>query len=290
MRQTFLDVFGLPEDATEADIKKKYREFVLKVHPDVNPSPNAEVQFRLIQKAYEYLMNEDKQIDLMYRQYRTSKSKDSKNSDQLFTEDEKRAEIRERAKFHSKMAHKEAREVEESVFQLLTNHWFWYVVRGFAVVAIVFGVIIFADYIIPNEVKMDRIRNMIHSHIFQKNTLLFVSNDKVDVPDDIYRGVEKGDSLGLEYSAILHEFVGYRIKRKSQTEPVLVKELNLFTLFPLVPLWFLIPGILFFYQKNEVRFYLLYFVTCVAYPSVMLHYILRENKLVFIGEFLGKLI
>ncbi|MGB0404065.1 MAG: J domain-containing protein [Salibacteraceae bacterium] len=289
MRQTFLDVFGLPSDASEVDIKKKYRELVLKVHPDVNPSPNAEVQFRLIQKAYEYLMNEDQQVDMLYRQFNNSKATKPRKSDQLFNEDEKRAEMKERAQYYSEIAHKEARRVEESVFQLLTNHWFWHVVRGLAVCSIVFGCLIFTDFIIPNQVKMDRVRNMVHSHIFQKNTIYFTTEEKVDVPDNIYRGIEKGDSLGLEYSSILREFVGYRIKRSNETETGLVKEINLFTLFPLVPLWFLIPGILFFYQENKVRFYLLYFVTCFAYPGIMLHYILRENKLIFISEYLSNL-
>lgn len=52
-------VLGIKESASEKVIKKAYRRLAMKWHPDKNPdNPDAEVRFRKIQQAYEYLIND----------------------------------------------------------------------------------------------------------------------------------------------------------------------------------------------------------------------------------------
>lgn len=54
------DVLGVDEDASQEEIKKKYRELARKHHPDRNPDdPNAEEKFKEIQKAYSILSDEE---------------------------------------------------------------------------------------------------------------------------------------------------------------------------------------------------------------------------------------
>jgi len=48
-------VLGIPAGADEAAIKKAYRRMVKQWHPDVCREPDAEAQFRAIQRAYEIL-------------------------------------------------------------------------------------------------------------------------------------------------------------------------------------------------------------------------------------------
>ena len=55
------DVLGVDEDASQEEIKKKYRKLARKHHPDRNPDdPNAEEKFKEIQKAYSILSDEEK--------------------------------------------------------------------------------------------------------------------------------------------------------------------------------------------------------------------------------------
>lgn len=55
------DVLGVDEDASQAEIKKKYRTLARKHHPDRNPDdPDAEEKFKEIQKAYSILSDEEK--------------------------------------------------------------------------------------------------------------------------------------------------------------------------------------------------------------------------------------
>ena len=48
-------IFGLPLHATQDDIKKKYKELVLKYHPDRNNDPNAHNVMVDIIEAYKFL-------------------------------------------------------------------------------------------------------------------------------------------------------------------------------------------------------------------------------------------
>ncbi|WP_270887692.1 molecular chaperone DnaJ [Pedococcus sp. 5OH_020] len=46
---------GVARDASAEDIKRAYRRMARKLHPDVNPSPEAEEQFKKVSQAYDVL-------------------------------------------------------------------------------------------------------------------------------------------------------------------------------------------------------------------------------------------
>lgn len=52
----YYDLFGLSNDASEEDIKRRYRELVKKYHPDRNNSPESNSNFQKITEAYEGLL------------------------------------------------------------------------------------------------------------------------------------------------------------------------------------------------------------------------------------------
>jgi len=49
------EVLGVSRDASADEVKKAYRKLARQLHPDVNPSPEAEAQFKLVTHAYEVL-------------------------------------------------------------------------------------------------------------------------------------------------------------------------------------------------------------------------------------------
>ncbi|GGB69418.1 molecular chaperone DnaJ [Knoellia flava TL1] len=51
---------GVARDATADDIKKAYRRAARKLHPDVNPGPEAEEQFKKVSQAYDVLSDAEK--------------------------------------------------------------------------------------------------------------------------------------------------------------------------------------------------------------------------------------
>ncbi len=61
LEKDFYAVLGVPENASQADIKKAYRKLARKLHPDANPDvPNAEERFKEVSEAYAVLGEEDR--------------------------------------------------------------------------------------------------------------------------------------------------------------------------------------------------------------------------------------
>jgi len=57
----YYEVLGVPRDATEAEIKKAYRQLALQCHPDRNPNNReAEERFKEVNEAYAVLSDQDK--------------------------------------------------------------------------------------------------------------------------------------------------------------------------------------------------------------------------------------
>lgn len=59
-KKDYYEVLGVSKDASEADIKKAYRELVKKYHPDSNPDPGAEAKFKEISEANNVLSDAEK--------------------------------------------------------------------------------------------------------------------------------------------------------------------------------------------------------------------------------------
>ncbi len=67
-KRDYYEVLGLSKNASEADIKKAYRQMAIKFHPDKNPGdPKAEEKFKEAAEAYEMLSEPNKKA--RYDQY-----------------------------------------------------------------------------------------------------------------------------------------------------------------------------------------------------------------------------
>jgi molecular chaperone DnaJ len=59
-KRDYYEVLGVSRDAADADVKKAYRRLAMKHHPDRNPDPAAEGQFKEVKEAYEVLSDQEK--------------------------------------------------------------------------------------------------------------------------------------------------------------------------------------------------------------------------------------
>ena len=58
--KNYYDILGVKKDASDADIKKKYRKLVRQYHPDVSDAPDSDAKIAEINNAYETLRDKDK--------------------------------------------------------------------------------------------------------------------------------------------------------------------------------------------------------------------------------------
>ncbi|WP_350561768.1 DnaJ C-terminal domain-containing protein [Psychrobacter sp. CAL346-MNA-CIBAN-0220] len=61
--KNYYDTLGVKKDASDADIKKKYRKLVRQYHPDVSDDPDADNKIAEINNAYETIRDKDKRAE-----------------------------------------------------------------------------------------------------------------------------------------------------------------------------------------------------------------------------------
>ena len=61
--ENYYDILGVKKDASDADIKKKYRKLVRQYHPDVSDAPDADNKIAEINNAYETIRDKDKRAE-----------------------------------------------------------------------------------------------------------------------------------------------------------------------------------------------------------------------------------
>lgn len=59
----YYHTLGVPEDASDEQIKSRYREMAKMLHPDRNHRPTAEKEFKDLQHAYAILSNNDLRLE-----------------------------------------------------------------------------------------------------------------------------------------------------------------------------------------------------------------------------------
>lgn len=59
-KKDYYDILSVTKQATEEDVKKAYKKFAIKLHPDKNHAPRASDAFKKVSAAYACLTDKEK--------------------------------------------------------------------------------------------------------------------------------------------------------------------------------------------------------------------------------------
>lgn len=143
-------LLGLKPGATEGEIRKRYKILALKVHPDINPDPDANEQFIQLTNAVELLLSPDVPLyhhELNNGRSRTTRSESPEEQKRRMDEARRRFEQQKRQKQHE----------NERYFHQLTSGRRWLFFRWITIIGCVLSLALILDAFLPVHYEKDEL-------------------------------------------------------------------------------------------------------------------------------------
>ena len=273
----YYKLFGLPETATQAEIKQRYRRLVMRYHPDKNGGDQR--KFIEIKEAYEYLSGR-KTIAATPRTHTYSATRSTSQSRQQ-AQEERIKQARQRKRDTAYKEHIE----NENYYRKLISGKRWRFLRFSAYIAAFISLILIIELFLPYRYEQDRIiaydRNTIGS--FDSDAFavgrLYTESGRKQYAESIPNVYYVDPDIFVVKSAILHNEIGYTPFYHRDGTPLNHTEKgNLFRIqftlgahsLLLVPI-LLIPVLVVLFRRKTFSFTVFYFVS--LYFSIPLTYI-----------------
>lgn len=142
-------ILGLTSNATEQEIRKRYKKLAMKVHPDINPDPSAHEEFIRLSLAVECLLKPETETNPSQRRSRSTQ-KTSENTDDL------KARMEE-AKARYEDQKKKNLEENQRYFASLLSGKRWKIYRTIMIVGIILSLCMSLDYFLPRHLENDNL-------------------------------------------------------------------------------------------------------------------------------------
>lgn len=152
-RRECLKLLGLPENASEAQIKRKYKQLAMRLHPDKNPSPDAHASFIQLTEAVEFLLYRDS-IDI--EPNKTAEKRPSRSKTNQETEEQLKARMEEAKRRFEQQKEKKIQE-DNSYYNFLTSGIRWFVFRGIVYMGLSLSVLLSVEYFLPRHYSDEKI-------------------------------------------------------------------------------------------------------------------------------------
>jgi len=258
----YYDLLGIPETASENDVRKAYRRMAMQFHPDKNPSPHANERFIQLTEAYEIILGKryllvEKSIEKSY--------------------EERMREARLRYYEHQKKEQLE----NEYYYQSLFTGKKWRFIKSTSVVGVLLFILLFLDIFLPKHIEKDTLAfysKDVYGGTIDETVSLVISEkgkeywiSKLD-----YQLFGEYPEIIIERSWIFHQPVHFYSVTKTHLNPY---ELN-FTFYSfkiLLMVFFLIPLAVRIFKKRTIYYTVLYHLGLYFSPVAMLLFLFNND-------------
>jgi curved DNA-binding protein CbpA len=258
-------IFGLNENASKNDIRKAYRKLAMKFHPDKNPDPKAHQVFIDLAEAYEILIND---------KFNEATEK-NKRSEKTYEERKKEAELRYKQQ-------KEREQQEQDFFYTkLTTGLSWSIFTKLSKFAVLLSFLMILDSILPKHYEnhsfiaySPKYNGLIDGQVVgfktDKNLSLFIKNPhasfSISHPEII-----------IERTWIFHNPTKIWSKN-SYLNRSFALDFSVLSLFPIIPLIFIIPQITIFFRRKSIKFTVAYLFSFYIIGGFILYFIITQDR------------
>lgn len=264
----YFQILGLPETASQDEIKKKYRKLAMHIHPDRNQSPKAKEEFLQLTDAYEILIGKKPAP-------RTSRSI-SKSADKSSTDRVK--EARQRI-----FEQQEKERLENEIyFQSLFRGRKWKILKFSSILGIILSSLIICDYFLPYHIETAEITHYAFKidnggHFVSRNVIAMSNGEEYWLEQMDYTLYKEYPNVQIVKSWIFHNATIILSDQKTHIAafPVIF---SFYSMHWILLIFFLLPVIIVFYKRRTVWYTIGYQIALYFSSGLMLLYLLLSDR------------
>ena len=262
----YYDLLGLPETATQNEVRKKYRSLAMRLHPDKNPSKEAQYQFIKITEAYEIVIGKKEKPT----QRKKSSSPKARQEDR----------VKEARKRYEDQKRKEAIE-NERYYQSLINGKGWKFIKLNALIGLVLSLLLISDHFLPPIYEEDRIAAYsldVYRAVGGKSISLIKTEEGKEfwIENMNYTLYAYFPEIYVERSRIFRDPIHIISKQKTKNESFKAYYTFYASSIPTV-LLFLIPFFTILYKRRTVFFTLFWHLSVYLSGATIVFFLITNN-------------
>lgn len=262
-KRKYYQIFGLDETASKAEVKRAYRKIAKELHPDTNPDPKAHQLFVDLAEAYERILNDDFPGHSKERKEKTTEER------------KKEAEIR--------LKQQQARKIKEQehYYKKMTSGRLWSIYRTYAKVAAILSLLLLIDPMLPTHQEEHVLTHFSpkYSGLVDGSVTCFKTDKNLEVfinsPSPSLHTSEP--RVTIERSWLFHNPVKvWQVSGMFLSSYEIDFSVN--SLFPCVPILFLIPLATYYYRRKNHWFTLMYLFSYNLIGLCFIYFLLAQER------------